>query len=131
MSVSSIRMINGPGALRANSQLKMAVRTLPTCKCPVGLGAKRTRMFETMSSFQQKGQWRRFLKGAQRNFQSRLAEVRYAWRYLAELRARCAWRHARQIDVPLGQLLRGNSAAQTSFDEVFGLRLGNARLGFY
>ena len=41
-SVSSRRSQNVPPCLRANSQLRMAVRTLPTCRRPVGLGAKRT-----------------------------------------------------------------------------------------
>ena len=43
-SVSSMRRTNVPPAPRASSQLKSAVRALPTCSCPVGLGAKRTRI---------------------------------------------------------------------------------------
>ena len=35
-----------PCVWRANSQLNSAVRALPTCSCPVGEGAKRTRTFE-------------------------------------------------------------------------------------
>ena len=41
-SVSSIRRMNWPPWWRAKSQLKRAVRAPPTCRCPVGLGAKRT-----------------------------------------------------------------------------------------
>ena len=43
-SVSSMRRMNVPSLPRASSQLKSAVRALPTCSCPVGLGANRTRM---------------------------------------------------------------------------------------
>ena len=43
VSVSSMRRTNAPPARRASSQLKSAVRALPTCRCPVGLGANRTR----------------------------------------------------------------------------------------
>ena len=42
-SVSSMRRTNAPFWPRAKSQLKSAVRALPTCSRPVGLGAKRTR----------------------------------------------------------------------------------------
>src|SRR3989338_8706056 len=42
-SVSSIRSRNWPPSCRAKSQLNRAVRALPTCRKPVGLGAKRTR----------------------------------------------------------------------------------------
>ena len=42
MSVSSIRRMKVPPWPRANSQLNSAVRALPTCKWPVGDGAKRT-----------------------------------------------------------------------------------------
>ena len=42
-SVSSMRSTNVPPVRRASSQLKSAVRALPTCSCPVGLGANRTR----------------------------------------------------------------------------------------
>src|SRR5262245_30653517 len=42
-SVSSIRRMNWPPWWRAKSQLKRAVRAPPTCRWPVGLGAKRTR----------------------------------------------------------------------------------------
>src|SRR5689334_6739451 len=42
MSVSSILRMNVPSWPRASSQLKSAVRALPTCRWPVGLGAKRT-----------------------------------------------------------------------------------------
>ena len=42
MSVSSIRSRKRPPAWRAASQLKRAVRALPRCSQPVGLGAKRT-----------------------------------------------------------------------------------------
>ena len=45
-SVSSMRRTNVPSWPRASSQLKSAVRALPTCSWPVGLGAKRTRMTE-------------------------------------------------------------------------------------
>src|SRR5262245_37878876 len=38
-SVSSIRRMKVPPWPRASSQLKSAVRALPTCNCPVGLGA--------------------------------------------------------------------------------------------
>ena len=48
-SVSSMRRMNVPPAPRASSQLKSAVRALPTCRWPVGLGAKRTRMCEATS----------------------------------------------------------------------------------
>ena len=44
LSVSSMRKISLPPYLRAKSQLKSAVRALPMCIDPVGLGAKRTRM---------------------------------------------------------------------------------------
>src|SRR5688500_3924504 len=44
VSVSSIRRTNVPPDPRASSQLNNAVRALPTCSCPVGLGAKRTRI---------------------------------------------------------------------------------------
>src|SRR6478672_10422176 len=40
-SVSSMRRISVPSLPRASSQLKSAVRALPTCNWPVGLGAKR------------------------------------------------------------------------------------------
>src|ERR1041384_1828045 len=43
-SVSSIRRMNVPPLPRANSQLKSAVRALPTWRWPVGLGAKRRRI---------------------------------------------------------------------------------------
>src|SRR5438046_691869 len=43
-SVSSMRRINAPPRPRARSQLKSAVRALPTWRCPVGLGANLTRM---------------------------------------------------------------------------------------
>ena len=39
MSVSSIRRMNVPPRPRAMSQLNNAVRALPTCRLPVGLGA--------------------------------------------------------------------------------------------
>src|SRR5437773_187591 len=42
-SVSSMRRTKTPPSRRAKSQLKSAVRAPPTCKCPVGEGAKRTR----------------------------------------------------------------------------------------
>ena len=42
-SVSSMRRMNAPPLWRAKSQLKSAVRAPPTCRWPVGLGAKRTR----------------------------------------------------------------------------------------
>src|SRR3954468_24107352 len=42
-SVSSIRRTNTPPCRRAKSQLKRAVRAPPTCRYPVGEGAKRTR----------------------------------------------------------------------------------------
>src|SRR6266478_8287455 len=42
-SVSSRRRIMVPPLWRAYSQLKMNVRALPTCRKPVGEGAKRTR----------------------------------------------------------------------------------------
>src|SRR5260370_32249504 len=42
-SVSSRRRIMVPPLWRAYSQLKMNVRALPTCRNPVGEGAKRTR----------------------------------------------------------------------------------------
>src|SRR5262245_22028381 len=38
-----MRRMFTPPCWRANSQLKSAVRALPTCNCPVGDGAKRTR----------------------------------------------------------------------------------------
>src|SRR6266545_2921401 len=41
-SVSSMRRMNVPPEPRASSQLKSAVRALPTCSWPVGLGAKRS-----------------------------------------------------------------------------------------
>src|SRR5580698_5717929 len=43
-SVSSTRRISVPASCFANSQLKSAVRAPPTCRYPVGEGAKRTRM---------------------------------------------------------------------------------------
>ena len=43
-SVSSRRSTNVPPWPRASSQLNSAVLALPTCRCPVGLGAKRTRI---------------------------------------------------------------------------------------
>src|SRR5881397_3110067 len=42
-SVSSMRSTNTPFCLRAQSQLKSAVRAPPMCRYPVGEGAKRTR----------------------------------------------------------------------------------------
>src|ERR1700722_19087747 len=42
-SVSSSRRIMVPPLWRAYNQLKMNVRALPTCRNPVGDGAKRTR----------------------------------------------------------------------------------------
>src|SRR5256885_4273816 len=42
-SVSSSRRIMVPPLWRAYNQLKIKVRALPTCKKPVGDGAKRTR----------------------------------------------------------------------------------------
>src|SRR5229473_6605347 len=44
LSVSSIRSRNFPPSRRANSQLNKAVLAPPTCRYPVGDGAKRTRM---------------------------------------------------------------------------------------
>src|SRR3546814_108699 len=41
VSVSSILSRNRPPACLASSQLCSAVRMLPTCRCPVGEGAKR------------------------------------------------------------------------------------------
>src|ERR687898_2609582 len=43
-SVSSMRRMNVPPDPRASNQLNKAVRALPTCRWPVGLGAKRTRI---------------------------------------------------------------------------------------
>src|SRR5262249_38552859 len=43
-AVSSMGRMKAPSRPRASSQLKSAVRALPTCRLPVGLGAKRTRM---------------------------------------------------------------------------------------
>src|SRR5271165_5987147 len=40
-SVSSMRKIKRPPLLRAHKRLKKAVRALPRCKEPVGLGANR------------------------------------------------------------------------------------------
>ena len=48
-SVSSMRRMKAPPWWRAKSQLNSAVWTLPTCRCPVGLGAKRTRTPEATS----------------------------------------------------------------------------------
>src|ERR1700741_2391679 len=45
-SLSSMRSTNVAPAPRASSQLKSAVRALPTCSCPVGLGANLTRMLK-------------------------------------------------------------------------------------
>src|SRR5258705_7640808 len=45
-SVSSILRTNVPPAPRAMSQLKSAVRALPTWSCPVGLGANLRRMLD-------------------------------------------------------------------------------------
>ena len=42
VSVSSMRRMNVPSWPRASSQLKSAVRALPTWSWPVGLGANRT-----------------------------------------------------------------------------------------
>ena len=42
-SVSSMRRMKRPPSCRAKSQLKSAVRAPPTWRCPVGLGANRTR----------------------------------------------------------------------------------------
>ena len=42
-SVSSIRRTNLPPQWRAYSQQKSAVRTLPRCRTPIGLGANRVR----------------------------------------------------------------------------------------
>src|SRR5262245_56870398 len=42
-SVSSMRRMKAPSCWRANNQLKSAVRAPPTCRNPVGEGAKRTR----------------------------------------------------------------------------------------
>ena len=43
LSVSSMRSRNWPPWRRANSQLNNAVRAVPMCRVPVGLGARRTR----------------------------------------------------------------------------------------
>jgi cytochrome P450 len=48
-SVSSMRRIRVPPKWRAKSQLNKAVRAPPTCKYPVGEGAKRTRGVEAVS----------------------------------------------------------------------------------
>jgi hypothetical protein len=42
-SVSSMRRTNVPPWWRAKRKLKSAVRAPPTCRNPVGLGAKRVR----------------------------------------------------------------------------------------
>src|SRR6266496_4420882 len=42
-SVSSIRSTNVPPVCRAKAQSYSAVRMLPTCRSPLGEGAKRTR----------------------------------------------------------------------------------------
>src|ERR1700729_363263 len=42
-SVSSIRSTNTPPGCLANAQSNSAVRMLPTCRSPLGDGAKRTR----------------------------------------------------------------------------------------
>ena len=42
-SVSSTRSTNVPPKCRANTQLNSALRTLPTCRLPVGDGGNRTR----------------------------------------------------------------------------------------
>ena len=42
-SVSSMRRRKAPPLFLANSQLKTAVRAVPMCRVPVGLGARRTR----------------------------------------------------------------------------------------
>ena len=49
-SVSSMRRMNVPSCLRANAQLKRAVRAPPMCKKPVGLGAKRVTTFRLVIS---------------------------------------------------------------------------------
>ncbi len=49
-SVSSMRRMNTPRCRRAKAQLKSAVRAPPTWRCPVGLGAKRTRTGSAMTS---------------------------------------------------------------------------------
>src|SRR5262245_63435416 len=46
-SVSSMRRMKADPDPRARNQLKSAVRTLPTWSCPVGLGAKRSRIAES------------------------------------------------------------------------------------
>src|SRR5215469_2053944 len=43
-SVSSMRSTNAPLLARANAQSYRAVRTLPTCRSPLGEGANRTRI---------------------------------------------------------------------------------------
>src|ERR1700761_140850 len=48
-SVSSMRRMSVPLKWRAKSQLKRAVRAPPTCRYPVGEGAKRTRGAVTVS----------------------------------------------------------------------------------
>ena len=45
-SVSSRRRTNVPPVCRANRKLNSAVRAVPRCSGPVGLGAMRTRMSE-------------------------------------------------------------------------------------
>src|SRR5215467_7813009 len=50
-SVSSMRRMNTPPWRRAKSQLNSAVRAPPTWRCPVGLGAKRTRTERGIRSF--------------------------------------------------------------------------------
>src|SRR5947209_9635112 len=47
MSVSSMRRMKVPPLWRAKSQLNRAVRAPPTCRKPVGEGAKRTRGDDT------------------------------------------------------------------------------------
>ena len=44
LSVSSMRSRKEPPQWRANSQLNTAVRAVPMCRVPVGLGARRTRI---------------------------------------------------------------------------------------
>ena len=46
-SVSSMRSTNVPSLPCASSQLKSAVRALPTCSWPVGLGANLTRILQS------------------------------------------------------------------------------------
>ena len=87
VSVSSMRRINVPSWPCASSQLNSAVRALPTCRCPVGDGAKRTRItWGSRGSRGSRVQGSRFTVHGSQGSQFRRVSSATAWAAIASPR---------------------------------------------